>query len=133
MMAKKGFQRGDDDYSRRYTESCTCGVNLPEYPNSVSLILTRDMLPPTFASGWHLSISCVTEDGYRGYVPAEGEYWRRIIFGAYREYAIPQSLAERTRLGIQKDVRHWLIECDWGATQYDPVVVLEGLDTPRRV
>ena len=45
QQAMKGFQRGEDSHSRRYVGSCNCGVNLPEFPNSVSLSLSRDITP----------------------------------------------------------------------------------------
>ncbi|HVY94514.1 MAG TPA: hypothetical protein VHA14_17250 [Bryobacteraceae bacterium] len=125
QQAMKGFQRGDHERSSRYTESCMCRVNLPESPNSVSLALTRDMVPD-YVMGWHFSISCVTETGYRGYVPEEGEYWLRIVFGGYAARAIPQPIEDRTEPGKAKDVRHWLIECNW-ADRSDPAVNLEGL------
>jgi hypothetical protein len=88
LQALKGFQRGADEHSRRYTDRCACGVNLPEYPNSVSLILTRDMVPE-FAFGWHLSVCCVTESSFRGFVPAEAAHWIEIIFGRCRERRAP--------------------------------------------
>lgn len=110
--AMKGFQRGDDDISRRYVKACTCGVNLAVCPNSVSLILTRDAAPDC-VNGWHLSICCVTNTGYRGYVPEEGEHWLNAIFGDYAARAVEQPLAERGPLGKSKDIRHFVIECDW--------------------
>lgn len=125
QQAMKGFQRGEDAHSRRYSLACSCGVNLPEFPNSVSLALTRDMIPD-YASGWHFSISCITETGYRGYVPEEGEHWLAIIFGEYAGRAIPQPLDDRTDLGRAKDVRHWVVECDW-VDRKDRAVNLEGL------
>ena len=126
MSARKGFQRGDDEYSRRYTDSCTCGVNLPEFPNSVSLILTRDMVPDCLI-GWHLSICCVTDCGYRGFVPAEGNHWLKVVFGSYRDRAAPQPLEDRSTFGVTKDVRHWIVEVDW-ASRTDLAVALEGVD-----
>jgi len=122
--AKKGFQRGDDPISRRYVEACNCGVNLFNAPDSVSLTLTRDFVLD-YKIGWHLSVCCVTSSAFRGYVPEEGEYWKLLVFGWYSSLAVEQPLAERTPLGVQKDVRHWLIECDWGSSL--PVVTLEGL------
>lgn len=122
MEAMKGFQRGDDPTTWRYVDSCSCGVNLPEYPKSVSLILTRDAAPESM-HGWHLSVCCVTDKGYRGYVPEEGAYWVRVIFGPYAERAVEQPLEDRTRFGIEKDVRHFLIECDW-TDRNDPAVHL---------
>jgi hypothetical protein len=124
-QAKSGFQRDDSPSTHRYVDSCTCGVNLPECPNTVSLILTRD-LNPDCVIGWHLSLCCVTNRGYRGYQPAEGEHWLGIIFGKYSARAIPQPLADRTQIGTEKDVRHWVIECDWKDSN-DPAVTLEGL------
>jgi hypothetical protein len=126
QQAMKGFQRGGDDYSRRYTNACACGVNLPEFPNSVSLILTRDMVPGC-AIGWHLSVCCVTDRGYRGFVPAEGAHWIDIVFGPYRGRAVPQPIEDRTAPGIEKDVRHWVVQVDWD-NRKDPAVLLEGLD-----
>jgi hypothetical protein len=126
QQASKGFQRGSDDYSRRYCDSCNCGVNLPDYPNTTSLLLTRDMVPD-FEVGWHLSVCCVTLLSFRGFVPAEGEHWLEIIFGSYRERAIVQPLKDRTRFGIEKDVRHWVLPVDW-TDRGDPAVTLEGLD-----
>lgn len=125
QQAMKGFQRGEDDYSRRYTLACNARVNLPEYPNSVSLMLTRDMVPE-HEWGWHFSICCVTETAYRGYVPAEGEHWLDIVFGKYAAHAIPQPLSDRSRFGVEKDVRHWVLVCDW-SIRADPAVTLEGL------
>lgn len=124
--AMKGFQRGIDDYSRRYTQSCTCGVNLAEPPKSVSLVLTRDMVPEC-PFGWHLSLCCVTSKGYRGFVPEEGAHWLEILFGPYRGRAAPQPLTERSSSGVDRDVRHWVVECDWNDRK-DPAVNLEGLD-----
>jgi hypothetical protein len=121
LEAMKGFQRGDDPVSVRYVEACTCGVNLPECPKSVSLILTRDAVPDCVI-GWHLSICCVTNRGYRGYVPEEGEYWIRTIFGAYADRAVTQPLDDRSVVGRAKDLRHFIIECDWRAD--DPVTAL---------
>ncbi len=123
--ALKGFQRGDDPSTWRYVRACSCGVNLPEYPKSVSLIFTRDANPDCKV-GWHLSVCCVTGNGYRGYVPAEGAHWVRTIFGIYAPHAIEQPLEERSPFGVRKDVRHWIIECDW-ADRKNPIVNLEGL------
>jgi len=120
--AMKGFQRGDDPSTWRYVDACSCGVNLPEYPKSVSLILTRDANPDCI-SGWHLSVCCVTDRGYRGYVPEEGAYWLRIIFGPHADRAVEQPLEDRSRFGIEKDVRHFVLECDW-ADRSDPAVNL---------
>ena len=121
-QAMRGFQRADDEHTGRYVMSCGCGVNLPEYPNSIGLILTRDINPDCLI-GWHLSVCCVTYKGYRGYVPAEGEHWRQRIFGHYAELAIPQPLEDRSEFGREKDVRHWIIECDF-ADQSNPVASL---------
>ena len=129
--AFKGFQRGEDDASRRYTEACIVGVNLPEHPNSVSLVLTRDMVPGCLV-GWHLSICCVTERGYRGYASEEGEYWKRLIFGPHADRALERPLEERTHWGIEKDVRHFILECDWSNHQ-DPACGLAGLEFGGRV
>jgi hypothetical protein len=122
--AMKGFQRSNDPSSLRYVDACTCGVNLVPAPNSVSLIFTRDYNPDCKV-GWHLSVCCVTHRSYRGYVPEEGLYWLGIIFGHYADRAIEQPLDARSPVGVKKDVRHFLIECDW--TSKDPVVRLEGL------
>lgn len=122
--AMKGFQRGDDPSTARYVAACTCGVNLPKAPDSVSLILTRDANPGCLI-GWHLSVCCVTDKGYRGYVPEEGAYWLRTIFGPYADRAVEQPLEDRGRFGVEKDVRHFVIECDW-TDRKDPAVNLEG-------
>ena len=122
--ALKGFQRGDDPATRRYVQACSCGVNLG-YPKSVSLILTRDY-EPNCETGWHLSVCCVTDRGYRRYAPEEGEYWLRTIFGPYADRAIPGSLEDRGPVGIAKDVRHWVIPVDWN-DRSDLAVRLEGL------
>lgn len=126
MEARKGFQRGHDDYSRRYTAACTCGVNLPEHPKSVSLILTRDMVPECLI-GWHLSICCVTDRGYRGFDPKEGEHWLDVLFGSFASRAALQPIEDRSSFGVRKDVRHWVVECDWN-NRADPAVNLDGLD-----
>jgi len=114
--AMKGFQRGDGDdpISARYVEACACTVSLPEFPNSISLILTCDVNPGYLIS-WHLSVCCVTETGYHGYVPEEGEYWCRLIFGAFADRAVMRPLSERSAAGVEKDVRHFVIvgACDW--------------------
>lgn len=123
--AMKGFNRGLDDHSMRYMDGCSCGVNL-EFPNSVSLIFTRDMIPPE-PNAWHLSVCCVTPKGYREYVPEEGEHWVELMFGHYRGRAILRPLEERSPMGVQKDVRHWRLDCDW-TDRADPAVTLEGLD-----
>jgi hypothetical protein len=123
--AKKGFQKGLSSKSKFYVETCTCGVNLPEYPKSISLTLTRDS-NPEFSIGWHLSVCCVTDTGYRGYVPEEGEHWKEVIFGLYSARAIAQPLEDRGPIGIEKDVHHWILECDW-SNKNDPAVELEFL------
>lgn len=71
--------------------------------------------------GWHLSVCCVTDKGYRGYVPEEGAYWARMIFGPWAHRAVEQPLESRSPFGVEKDVRHFLIECDWN-DKTDPVV-----------
>jgi hypothetical protein len=124
--AMKGFQRGDDPSTWRYVEACTCGVNLLPAPNSVSLIFTRDSNPDCKV-GWHLSVCCVTHKAYRGYVPAEGEHWRQLVFGKYAPLAVEQPLTERSPYGVKKDVRHFIIECVW-ADHKNPVVTLEGIE-----
>lgn len=122
-QAMKGFQRGDDEYTWRYVDSCTCGVNLPEAPNSVSLIFTRDMNPDC-AIGWHLSVCCVTNSGYRGFAPDEGQHWVDLLFGPFAHLARPQPLSDRSRFGVEKDVRHWVLPVDW-ADRSDPAVDLD--------
>ena len=122
--ALKGFQRSDDPISLAYVTACTCGVNLMPPPNSVSLILTRDNNPDCVI-GWHLSVCCVTDRGYRGYVEAEGLHWLNLIFGCYAARAVATPLEDRTPFGVEKDVHHFVIECDWAST--DPVVYLAGL------
>ncbi len=129
IQAMKGFQRGDDPASVSYVGACTCGVNLPDYPESVSLILTRDSNPDC-KIGWHLSICCVTDQGYRGYVSQEGAHWVAMAFGHYAGRAVEQPLEDRSKFGIEKDVRHFVIECDW-ADSRDPVVNLDGLVKER--
>jgi hypothetical protein len=125
-QAGKGLQRGKDPVSVRYVEDCTCGVNLPEFPKSVSLILTRDAAPGC-VFGWHLSICCVTNKGYRGYAPDEGARWVNLIFGRRAHLAVEQPLKDRSRFGVEKDVRHFVVECDWSDFT-DPAVNLEGLE-----
>jgi hypothetical protein len=122
--AMKGFQRGDDPVSVAYVLACRCGVNLMPPPNSVSLILTRDSNPDCVI-GWHLSVCCVTDRGYRGYVEEEGQHWLGLTFGHYAHRAVPQPLNDRTPAGIEKDVRHFVIECNW--SEFDPIIWLGGL------
>lgn len=129
LQAKKGFQRADDETTQRYVTSCSCGVNLHPAPYSVSLILTRD-LNPDCVIGWHLSVCCVTDRGYRGYSEEEGAHWLGVVFGKYASRAVAQPLEDRGPFGKEKDVRHWVIECDW-ADRSDSVVSLEGLDLPE--
>jgi len=122
-QALKGFQRGGDAASGRYVESCTCGVNLADAPNSVSLIFTRDLVPECLI-GWHLSVCCVTDKGYRGFSVAEGAHWRSILFGCFADLAIEQPVCDRSQIGRDKDVRHFIAECDW-SVHSDPLVSLE--------
>jgi hypothetical protein len=119
--AMTGFVRGMDVSSLQYRNACTCGVNLPKRDDSVSLILTRDMVPgePT---GWHFSICCVTSSGYRGYQPAEGEHWAGLIFGPLRSRV--HDLGALTPIGAVKHVHHFRLDCDWNNTS-DPAVALE--------
>jgi len=124
-QAMKGFQRDDSPATDRYVKACSCGVSVLPEPNSVSLIFTRDNVPGC-RIGWHLSLCCVTDKRYRGYVPKEGEYWRRLIFGRYAERAVMAPLDERSTFGVQKDVRHWHLPCAW-TDRHDPAVNLEDL------
>jgi hypothetical protein len=116
--AKQGFIRGWGSLSFDYRNRCTCGVNLPQAPNSVSLILTRDRVPGE-PMGWHLSICCVTSSGYRGYQPAEGEHWAELIFGRYRSLL--------TEEAGRKGAHHFRLQCDWG-DRVDEAVTLKVLD-----
>ena len=127
IQARSGFLKGIDQTSLLYRVRCTCGVNLPEAPNSVTLILTRDAIPgePT---GWHLSVCCVTSAGFRGYQPSEGEHWADLVFGKYRSArvaSLPDSAASPP--GREKGVRHFRLDCDW-ADGADPAVSLEGVE-----
>lgn len=124
LAARKGFQTGETVASLDYVESCSWGINLAEYPKSVSLIFTRDN-DPECKTGWHLSICCVTNKGYRGYQPDEGRYWVNVVFGAYAHLAVEQLLTERSPFGVDKDVRHFLLPCDWSNSS-DPLTTLEG-------
>ena len=71
--AMRGFLRppGNEQANARYLQQCSAGVNLPTVPNSVSLTLTRDF--GSDVDGWHLSIACVTNTGYRPHVHEEGD------------------------------------------------------------
>jgi hypothetical protein len=125
-QARTGFQRGGDEHTMKYVARCTCGVNLPVCPNSVSLILTRDMTPGcTF--GWHFSICCVHSTGYRGYVSEEGEHWLEMIFGKYKHLAAMQPLTDRSSIGVAKDLRNWILEVDW-KDRTNPAVDLEACE-----
>jgi hypothetical protein len=123
-QAKTGFVRELSESTFQYRNRCTCGVNLPVCPNSVSLILTRDFVP-TEPSHWHFSICCVTSSGYRGYQKSEGDHWADLIFGPYRNRVIDGGAL--TGVGQEKDVHHFRLDCDW-SDRADPAVTLEGLD-----
>ena len=123
MQAKTGMCTGANRQTVDYRNSCTCGINLPERDNSTSVILTRDCIPgePT---GWHISICCVTTNGYRGYQAAEGEHWADLLFGAYRGLLV--ELGPLSGVGRSKDVQHFRLDCDW-RDRNNPVVTLADL------
>jgi hypothetical protein len=122
--ARTGFVRGMALQSQQYRDRCTCGVNLPEATNSVSLILTRDFILDL--TGWHFSICCVTSTGYRGYQTSEGEHWIGLIFGRHKSRLIETDAS--SEIGEAKDVRHFFLACDW-RDGTDPAVTLEELDS----
>lgn len=130
-QAMSGFMRGPDSATARYVERCITGVNLFPKPNSVTLILTRDAVPGN-RIGWHFSICCVTDKGYRGYQADECEHWLELIFGPHRGRVTANPLKERGPAGILKDVRHFMLECDWKNSS-DPVVTLSSWDDDLEV
>jgi hypothetical protein len=122
-QAASGFLRGIDQSSLLYRMRCTCGVNLSERNNSVSLIFTRDAIP-TEPSGWHLSVCCVTPTGFRAYEAVEGEHWADLVFGKYRAHRV--TVFAPSNVGEAKGVHHFRLDCDWG-NESDPAVRLEGI------
>lgn len=123
-QATTGFCKDPGLATWSYGYSCSCGVNLALAPNSTSLILTRDDVDGE-PKGWHLSVCCVTDSGYRNYSPLEGEHWRKLVFGEYASRVVED--APETSIGQSRGVRHFRLACDW-EDQSDPATTLRGLE-----